>query len=63
MAFDFKKEYKELYLPKNRPEIINVPPVSYIAVMGKGDPNETDGDYQNAISVLYAVAYTLKMSL
>ena len=62
MAFDFKKEYKELYMPKNKPEIVNVPEANYIAVRGKGDPNEEDGDYQKAINVLYAVAYTLKMS-
>ena len=62
MAFDFKKEYKEFYLPKNRPEIVTVPPAHYIAVRGRGDPNEEGGAYQTAIGVLYAVAYTLKMS-
>ena len=62
MAFDFKKEYKEFYLPKNKPEIVNVPTANYIAVRGKGNPNTPDGEYQQAISVLYAVAYTLKMS-
>ena len=62
MAFDFKKEYKEFYLPKNKPEIVNVPKANYIAVRGKGDPNEKEGAYQQAIGVLYAVAYTLKMS-
>lgn len=62
MAFDFKKEYKEFYSPKNKPEIVNVPPANYIAVRGAGDPNEEGGAYQKAISVLYAVAYTLKMS-
>lgn len=62
MAFDFKKEYKEFYMPKNKPEIVNVPRANYIAVRGKGDPNEEDGAYQKAIGVLYAVAYTLKMS-
>ena len=62
MAFDFKKEYKEFYMPKNKPEIINVPKANYIAVKGKGDPNEEGGAYQQAISVLYAIAYTLKMS-
>lgn len=60
MAFDFKKEYKEFYMPKNKPEIVNVPKANYIAVRGKGDPNEEGGAYQQAISVLYAVAYTLK---
>ena len=62
MAFDFKKEYKELYRPKNRPEIVDVPNANYIAVSGQGDPNEVEGAYQQAISVLYAIAYTLKMS-
>ena len=62
MAFDFKKEYKEFYMPKNRPEIVAVPAANYIAVRGKGDPNEENGAYQQAIGVLYAVAYTLKMS-
>ena len=62
MAFDSKKEYKEFYMPKNKPEIITVPKANYIAVRGKGDPNEVGGAYQQAISVLYAVAYTLKMS-
>ena len=62
MAFDFKKEYKEFYSPKNKPEIINIPKANYIAVRGKGNPNEEGGAYQKAISVLYAVAYTLKMS-
>ena len=62
MAFDFKKEYKEFYLPKNAPQIINVPPMNYIAVRGKGDPNEEGGTYKAAIGVLYAIAYTIKMS-
>ena len=62
MAFDFKKEYREFYMPKNKPEIVNVPKANYIAVRGKGNPNEEGGAYQQAISVLYAVAYTLKMS-
>ena len=62
MAFDFKKAYKEFYMPKNKPEIVNVPKANYIAVRGTGNPNEEDGMYQRAISVLYGVAYTLKMS-
>lgn len=62
MAFDFKKEYKEFYMPGNKPEIVTVPRANYIAVRGKGDPNEEGGAYQQAIGVLYAVAYTLKMS-
>lgn len=62
MAFDFKKEYKEFYLPKCKPEIVTVPRVNYIAVRGKGDPNEEGGAYQQAVGILYAVAYTLRMS-
>lgn len=62
MAFDFKKEYKEFYLPKRKPEIIEVPPMNYVAVRGKGDPNEEGGAYKNAIGILYAIAYTIKMS-
>ncbi len=62
MAFDFKKEYKEFYLPKNKPSIIDVPKANYIAVRGKGNPNEEGGLYQEALGILYSVAYTLKMS-
>ena len=62
MPFDFKKEYKEFYLPPAKPTIVTVPKANYIAVRGKGDPNEEGGAYQQAIGILYAVAYTLKMS-
>ena len=62
MPFDFKKEYKEFYLPKNKPQIVNVPKANYIAIRGQGHPNEEGGAYQWAIGILYAVAYTLKMS-
>lgn len=62
MAFDFKKEYKEFYMPKSKPEIVTVPRANYIAVRGQGDPNEEGSAYQQAIGVLYSVAYTLKMS-
>ncbi|NLZ36206.1 MAG: transcriptional regulator [Clostridiales bacterium] len=62
MAFDFKKEFKEFYLPKNKPEIVEVPRANYIAVRGQGDPNEEGGEYQKAVGILYSVAYTLKMS-
>ena len=62
MAFDFKKEYKEFYMPKKKPEIVNVPKMNYIAVRGIGDPNDENGAYKQAIGILYAVAYTLKMS-
>lgn len=62
MPFDFKKEYKELYMPKCTPGIVEIPTANYIAVRGKGDPNEQGGTYQRAISVSYAIAYTIKMS-
>lgn len=62
MAFDFKKEYKEFYMPKSKPEIVNVPKANYIAVRGKGDPNDEGGEYKAAIAVLYAIAYTIKMN-
>lgn len=62
MAFDFKKEYKEFYMPKDRPGIVTIPPMNYIAVRGKGDPNLEDGDYKKAMSLLYGIAFTIKMS-
>lgn len=62
MAFDFKKEYKEYYMPRHTPEIITVPVTNYIAVRGKGDPNQEGGAYQKALGILFAVAYTIKMS-
>ena len=62
MAFDFKKGYKELYLPPQKPQIVDLPVMNYIAVQGQGDPNEEGGAYQQAVGVLYAVAYTIKMS-
>lgn len=62
MAFDYKKEYKEFYLPKNKPQVVKIPPMNYVAVRGKGDPNEEGGAYKRAIGLLYAVAYTLRMS-
>lgn len=62
MAFDFKKEYKELYSPPKKPSIVEVPPMRYIAVRGKGDPNLEGGEYKESIGLLYAVAFTIKMS-
>ena len=62
MAFDYKKEYKEFYLPKNESSIVTVPPMNYIAVRGKSDPNDPDGEYQAAIGLLYGIAFTIKMS-
>ena len=62
MPFDFKKEYKEFYMPPKKPVIITVPPMNYIAVRGHGDPNAEDGEYKQAIGLLYGIAYTIKMS-
>ena len=62
MAFDYKKEYKEFYIPKNKPAIVNVPAMNFIAVRGKGDPNQPDGEYKTAINILYSIAFTIKMS-
>lgn len=62
MAFDFKKEYTEFYLPKNKPSIVNIPKMNYIAVRGYGDPNKENGDYKRSIPLLYGIAYTIKMS-
>jgi hypothetical protein len=62
MAFDFKKEYKEYYMPNKTPSIVTIPQMNYIAVRGKGNPNEEGGAYQAAVGILYAIAYTLKMS-
>lgn len=62
MSFDYKKEYKEFYMPKNTPSIIEVPCMNYLAVRGKGNPNDEDGEYKQSIGLLYAVAFTIKMS-
>jgi hypothetical protein len=62
VAFDFKKEYKEFYMPKNSPGIVMVPSMNYIAVRGTGDPNQEDGEYKQAIGLLYGIAFTIKMS-
>mgnify|MGYP000273035484 FL=1 len=62
MAFDYKKEYKEFYMPKNKPGIIEIPQMNYIAVRGKGNPNDEAGEYKQSIGLLYAIAFTIKMS-
>lgn len=62
MAFDYKKEYREFYLPSNKPEIINIPAMNYIAVQGKGDPNLEGSEYKASIELLYGIAFTIKMS-
>ena len=62
MAFDYKKEYREFYLPANKPEIVNVPAMNFVAVRGKGNPNEEDGEYKKAMGLLYGIAFTIKMS-
>lgn len=62
MAFDYKKEYREFYMPKSRPSIVEVPPMNYIAVRGKGNPNTENSEYKQSIGLLYGIAFTIKMS-
>ena len=62
MAFDYKKEYKEFYMPASKPTIVTVPKMNYIAVRGKGNPNDENGEYKDSIGLLYAIAFTIKMS-
>ena len=62
MSFDYKKEYKEFYMPKNKPNIIEIPKMNYIAVRGKGNPNEENSEYKQTIGLLYSIAFTIKMS-
>ena len=62
MAFDYKKEYKEFYMPKNKPEIVQIPSMNYIAVRGKGNPNVESSEYKQSIGLLYGIAFTIKMS-
>lgn len=62
MPFDYKKEYKEFYMPPKKPTIVTIPSMNYLAVRGKGDPNTPDGEYKQAIGLLYAIAFTIKMS-
>lgn len=62
MAFDYKKEYKEFYMPKKKPGIVEIPKMNYIAVRGKGNPNDESGEYKSSIGLLYAIAFTVKMS-
>ena len=62
MPFDYKKEYKEYYQPPKKPGIVTVPPMNFVAVRGKGDPNDPAGEYQQARERLYGLAYTIKMS-
>ena len=62
MAFDYKKEYKEFYMPKNKPSIVEIPKMNYIAVRGKGNPNDEEGKYKKTIGLLYGIAFTIKMS-
>lgn len=62
VAFDYKKEYKEFYLPKNKPGIVRIPEMNFVAVRGQGDPNQEDGEYKRAMSLLYGIAFTIKMS-
>ena len=62
MSFDYKKEYKEFYLPPKKPHIITIPAMNFVAVQGRGDPNDTNGEYQAAMELLYGIAFTIKMS-
>jgi hypothetical protein len=62
MAFDYKKEYKEFYLPPTKPQIVTVPKMQFVAVRGKGNPNEEAGEYKSALELLYGISYTIKMS-
>lgn len=62
MAFDYKKEYREFYMPQAKPSIVTIPLMNYIAVRGKGDPNQEDGEYKAAIGLLFGIAFTVKMS-
>ena len=62
MAFDFKKEYKEFYMPPKKPSLVTVPKMNYIAVRGQGDPNPEESEYKQAIGLLYGIAFTIKMS-
>lgn len=62
MAFDYKKEYKDLYQPKKAPSLIEVPPINYVAVSGTGNPNVEGGAYQHAMQLLYGLSFTIKMS-
>ena len=62
MTFDYKKEYKEYYIPKNKPVLVSIPTMNYIAINGHGDPNYEKGEYKDALSLLYSIAFTLKMS-
>lgn len=62
MPFDFKKEYKEFYLPPATPTLVDVPPANYIALRGIGNPNDEASGYKASIELLYGIAYTIKMS-
>ena len=62
MAFDYKKEYKEFYLPPAKPGLVEIPSMNFLAVRGQGDPNREDGEYKAAMGLLYAIAFTVKMS-
>lgn len=62
MPFDYKKEYKEFYMPPKKPRVVDMPAMNYIAVRGKGDPNDENGEYKESIGLLYGIAFTIKMS-
>lgn len=62
MPLDYKKEYKEIYMPKNKPSIITIPKMNFVSYEGKGNPNEEDGEYKKSLQLLYAISFTIKMS-
>ncbi|NLI93057.1 MAG: transcriptional regulator [Peptococcaceae bacterium] len=59
--YDYKKEYKDLYQPKQKPVLVDVPAMNFIMVDGAGDPN-TSAEYQEAVELLYGLSYAIKMS-
>ncbi|MBT9776521.1 transcriptional regulator [Clostridium sp. MCC353] len=61
-AYDYKKEYKHLYSPKTQPSIVQVEPAKFVAVRGMGNPNDENGTYKQAVGILYALSYTIRMS-
>ena len=60
-AFDYKKEYRDLYMPKDKPVLIEVPPMNFLMVDGSGDPNNNP-EFQEATELLYGLSYAIKMS-
>ncbi len=57
---DYKKQFKQLYQPKLVPSVVDVPQMKFIAIDGKGNPNDENGEYQSAVQTLYALSYAIK---